>query len=165
MNGRVVSSISGRIIQNDTLYARNSVPELTEKMNIRVLQRLGGPNRVLVNNDPSYQVSFLWVIILIGILSDILSLSISTSFWYYCTNQPGQVSSVALEVLLHPPSPGHASFDGGIGVKLPQVDDRDTTIRLSSLPDNVKTSLLFAYSSRVQYYTSGNSVVQRTKYG
>ena len=58
MKGRVVSSISGRIIQNDTLHARDSVPELNEKMNIRVLQRLGGPNRVLVNNNPSYQVSF-----------------------------------------------------------------------------------------------------------
>ena len=59
MHGRVVSSISGRIIQNDTLHDRDSMPALTEKLNIKVLQRLGGPNRVLANNNPLYQVSRL----------------------------------------------------------------------------------------------------------
>ena len=53
---------------------------------------------------------------------------------------------MALEVILHPPSPGHASFDGGIGVKLPQVDDTNTTIRLSYLPDSAKTSLFVSHS-------------------
>ena len=114
MNGRVVSSISGRIIQNDTLYARNSVPELTEKMNIRVLQRLGGPNRVLVNNDPSYQVSFLWVIILIvassrityhylfKLLSDIVPTNPVRShllLWKYCYILPALDTLVSMGVL------------------------------------------------------------------
>ena len=79
---------------------------------------------------------------------------------------------MALEVILHPPSPGHASFDGGIGVKLPQVDDTNTTIRLSYLPDSAKTSLFVSHSRtkalevsiKSQNDTVGNNISQRKVY-
>ena len=80
---------------------------------------------------------------------------------------------MALEVILHPPSPGHASFDGGIGVKLPQVDDTNTTIRLSCLPDSAKAALFVSHHSRSQELnvslnsenvTIGNSIRQRNQY-
>ena len=113
---------------------------------------------------------------IISYLSGHYKLSLLILLWTthkYIILKTTKSSSVALEVILHPPSPGHASFDGGIGVKLPQVDDSNTTIRLSYLPDSAKASLFVSHSQtqaldvllKSQNDTIGNSSIrQRNDY-
>lgn len=109
---KVITDINGRIIQNDTLYDRATViEENLPSDNLRVLQRLGGPTRIIQNPNPTE-------------------------------------STVTLEVIIHPPSPGHANFDGGIGVKLDQIDDSTRTIHLS-IPENEKANLFVSQSNQL----------------
>lgn len=64
----------------------------------------------------------------------------------YLQNLQLKDPAIALEVILHPPSPGHASFDGGIGVKLEQPDIIAGKAIMIAVPEASKDKLLVSFN-------------------